>query len=61
MHFLLPFSPKAFPASFLRRVPTLVRSPYDTLDKVLGVASQAGLFLSDGRLVFKMPFTDELL
>ena len=27
MHFLLPFSPKAFPASFLRRVPTLVRSP----------------------------------
>ena len=62
--FPLPFSPKRFPAPFLRRVPALARSPYFGTFcpevRLLAVLPQPGYSFSDGHSVFKVPFIDEL-
>ena len=70
---LLPFSPKRFPAPFLRRVPALARSPQlrDNLSRsgfwtlcpevrLLAVLPQPGYSFSDGHSVFKVLSIDEL-
>ena len=62
--FPLPFSPKRFPAPFLRRVPALARSPYFGTFcpevRLLAVLPQPGYSFSDGHSVFKMLSIDEL-
>ncbi len=62
--FPLPFSPKRFPAPFLRRVPALARSPQlrDILSEVrlLAVLPLPGYSFSDGHSVFKVQLIDEL-
>ena len=63
-YFPLPFSPKRFPAPFLRRVPALARSPYFGTFcpevRLLAVLPQPGYPFSDGHSVFKVLSIDEL-